>query len=393
MLRSHLLLSLLLFPSMIFGQVAISGVPFLQIVPGPGLYLNNGAFTALPSDDPYASWANPAQISNVGNGVGVGFFTSKTNWLPFNPDLTYHSTAFVAGGERGRYRYGVGLLRTLFDYGEQEQWDSDGNSNGTFTPKEFVNALSVGAGVDFGVQLNTGFTFKLGESRLGPSGLQVGNIIYQHAPIRVADIGVQLVYPTPQYLGVSAELAAGYAIRNFGGTLSYNHPDSDNKQEDSYPRSQNIGYSAALRHSMNTPGGRVETVRFDVSVDIEDLLVDPRTPTTSNGRFWRYTGIAGDVRFWDHFVMRDSDDRITIRQGWRVELFETIRMGKGWMNGPGFGQGNLSDGFEFDITRLADFALDIRSPLRVTYSSSNYELGNFQDSRPFKGLIIRWDLN
>lgn len=392
MYRGRIFLLFFLLPTILVGQCCITGVPFLEIIPGPGLYINSGAFTALPSNDLYASWANPAQISNFGQRVGVGFYTQKSDW--FISHISYHSSALAAGVERGRYRYGVGLLRTLFDFGEQEQWDSDGNSNGTFTSKEFVNALSVGAGVDLGIQLNTGLTFKMGESQLAPAGSMIGEHMYRHAPIRVVDFGVQLAYPTQQYRGVSAELALGYAIRNFGGTLSYRHPDSENPNYgDAYPRTQSLGYSGAIIHSMVTSKGRVNTLRFDASVDVQDLLVEVKTPFPSEGRLWNYTGTSGDIRVLDHLIQRKSDDRITIRQGWRIEFFETIRMGKGWMNGPRFGQGNRSDGFEFDITRLADFALEIRSPLRVTYSSSNYELGNFQDSRPFRGLTISWDLN
>jgi hypothetical protein len=308
--------------------------------------------------------------------------------------MSFHSSALAAGAERGRYRYGVGLLRTLFDYGEQEQWDSDGNSNGTFTSKEFVNALSVGAGVDLGVQLNTGLAVKMGESQLNPAGSMIGEHMYRHAPIRVVDIGVQLVYPTPQYRGVSAELALGYAIRNIGGTLSYSHPDSENPNYgDAYPRIQSLGYSGAIIHSMVTSKGRVNTLRFDASVDVQDLLVEVKTPYPSEGRWWNYTGTSGDIRVLDHLIRRKSDDRITIRQGWRIEFFETIRMGKGWMNGPAQVHSNRYNGFEIDITRLAEFAVDMDIPLTILYSQSDYELGNFQDSRPFRGLTISWDLN
>jgi hypothetical protein len=391
MYRKRILIPILLLPSIVVGQCCITGVPFLEIIPGPGLYMNSGAFTALPSNDIYAAWANPAQISNFGQRVGVGFYTQKSDW--FISDISFHSSALAAGAERGRYRYGAGLMRTDFDYGRQDYTDEHGNSLGSYSSREFVNALSVGAGVDLGINLNVGITYKHGESRLFPSGILMDNHFVNDAPIRVADIGIQMMVPIPKYMGVSAEFGVGYAIRNIGGTLSYKPKDSDSYQQDPYPRVQSIGYSGSVTHRIPTSRGEVKTITFDVSVNVEDLLVNPNLRNPSEGRRWSYSGPIGDIRVLDHFIRRKSDDRITIRQGWRVELFETIRIGKGWMNGPAQVRSNRYNGFEIDVTRLAEFAIEFRSPLTILYSQSDYELGNFQDSRPFRGLTISWDLN
>jgi len=68
-----------------------TAVPFIGIHPGPNLNAMAGAFTALPTNDVFGQYFNPAQLGNFGRerNFSFQFYPAKTKWLPvFNyPDL------------------------------------------------------------------------------------------------------------------------------------------------------------------------------------------------------------------------------------------------------------------------------------------------------------------
>jgi hypothetical protein len=327
---------------------------YLEYIPGSGLYLNSGAFTALPTDDPFAAWANPAQISNIGPRLSAGIYSTKTDVAPYlDNETNYQSYSVAAGGEKGRFQYGVGLMHT------------GSNARAFGLSDDFMTALSAGIGVDLGLQMNTGITLKNGE-------------------FTAVDLGIQLTYPTPRFMKTSAEMSVGYAMLNMGSSIDIFG------REYPYPRSQSLGYSLALVHHFITPKGPERTVRLDVSVDINDKLVEPIWPYPSEGRHWRYTSVLGNINVRDHLILRRSGDRIRISQGWRLHIFDTFRIGRGRTEGQSHYLVNHSNGYEIDLTRVLKFTYDFDTPISLVYSYSTASFSAQEQVRTFQGVSLGW---
>ena len=105
MLKNTYLIIMLLF-TFLFSHTVHSqtALPWLLVQPSPELNGMAGAFTALPTDDPYGSYYNPAQIGNFSRNTNFAahFYLNDVTWLPeyrvFNfQDLAYNNIAFGLG--------------------------------------------------------------------------------------------------------------------------------------------------------------------------------------------------------------------------------------------------------------------------------------------------------
>ena len=123
-----------------------TAVPFLLVQPSPELNGMAGAFTALPTDDPFGSFYNPAQIGNFGHqdNFATHFYLSDVTWLPqFNfSDLTYNNLGFGLGYNLQKIypkvplSVGLGYIRTRLELLDNHATDENGNDLGTFSSLE-----------------------------------------------------------------------------------------------------------------------------------------------------------------------------------------------------------------------------------------------------------------
>lgn len=177
---------------------------FLLIPPSPILNGMGQVGTALPTNEAYGFYYNPAQLGYTGQTVNAAlqFYPSKTDWLPaFNfGDLTYNNLALNLG-----YNFkdrspiiplsvGLGYMKGEINYGRNTLTDDQGNIIAVFDSKESYNAYGIGVGMEYFVNLSLGLTYKTINSQLVP--IQVGTWpIGGEAKTDAIDYGALLTVP------------------------------------------------------------------------------------------------------------------------------------------------------------------------------------------------------
>ena len=242
-----MLLITFLFSHTVHSQTAL---PWLLVQPSPELNGMAGAFTALPTDDPYGSYYNPAQIGNFSRNTNFAahFYLNDVTWLPeyriFNfQDLAYNNIAFGLGYNlqniypKVPLSIGLGYIRTSFEIQNHHVTDENGNDLGTFTSLETADAFSIGLTLDYVVLFSLGYTFKHISSDRSDRNIQVGaEMSDDHYSVNAGDFGAQLILPILKSYEFLSEnktvinnnfqpvlnISLGYAISNIGDKITYN---------------------------------------------------------------------------------------------------------------------------------------------------------------------------
>lgn len=329
-----------------------AGVPFLLLDVSPNLTGMAGTAVALPTNDVYGTWYNPAQLGNFSRtqNFGLGFYPANTDWLPtFNfSDLKWNSSAIAFGYTfNPNFPVHVGLSYTYLklDLGENAWQDDMGNLLGTFNSVESSNALSVGAGIDYYAQINFGLTYKYIKSELVPSYIHVGSEVRTaNATVSAFDLGLLMNYPVLnlfelnnvnkffRYFTPFLDLSIGYTLQNFGNEITYLQED----QADPLPRQSKLGYGISLGFNHEFEGNRINIIKINFSSEARDLLIVRKTNIISDsvatGSNFEYENFMGDINIMDNIILGKADENVANYNGWRIKIFDTFQYSKGYIN-------------------------------------------------------------
>lgn len=383
---------------------------FLRIPPSPLLNGMGRVGTALPTTDVHGFYFNPAQLGYASQTTNLAFqfYPTKTEWLPqFNiSDMTYNSYAMNLGYNIENifpdfhFNVGLGYMIGEINHGEFIYMDEEGKRK-SFESKEHFNEFGIALNTDYYFSLSAGVGYKKIDSKLSPHELVGIGKTYAF------DIGFLVTVPVLQYfpnIQLNIEnsenlfdayfnISLGYAITNIGGKVS----NTDYSQADAIPRTAQLGYSFSTGLNIRLNGVPFQVIGIDWSSEVNDLLVD-RYMTPDSVSAFRYQGLLGDIRFWDHFVRGKSDDKVETHMGWQVHLLEFVRYTTGHFNGPGWeiiktrGLGVEMSGF----LKLLDAGFDsdissISNHFNVQYFQSKYEVDTLDhplNKTKYKGLSI-----
>lgn len=266
---SILLFTLVLPASLLFGQVGITAVPFLQIEPDSRATGMGNTGVAI-ADNASAIFWNPA---------GLAFQSSSqvslthANWLPaFNADLFYDYLV-------GTYHIdGVGTIGghiTFLNLGEQTRTDETGLELGRFNSFEISAGLSYGFRISDNVALGTGLRYIY--SSLA-SGSVSGQDITPGSSVGVDFAG--LYKSNPFSMGSrEAQFSAGFNLANIGPGIQY----TDNAQKDPLPTTLRAGW--AYKMDLDSNGLNSLTFSNDISKIMarnERIGSDPDNPEYQN---------------------------------------------------------------------------------------------------------------
>lgn len=321
-----------------------TAAPFLLIQPSPELNGMAGAFTALPTDDPFGSYYNPAQIGNFGrhNNFAVHLYLNDMTWVPqFNfSNMTFNNFGIGLGYNFQKIypkvplSVGVGYIKTRLELINNHVTDENGNDLGSFTSLETVDAFSIGITLDYVVLFSLGYTFKIIESDLFDRHLQVGSETRGgNSTANAGDFGLQLVFPliksyeyfSEKKVSISnrikpfLDLSFGYTLSNIGDGMNY----IDELHFYPLPRQAKMGYAVSVGLKQITPDINISYFTFDWSSEARDILIE------RNLTGFTYNSSPGNIKFWDHVILAKSDDDVKIYQGWRIGVFESIRYSRG----------------------------------------------------------------
>ena len=390
-----ILLITFLFSHRVHSQTAL---PWLLVQPSPELNGMAGAFTALPTDDPYGSYYNPAQIGNFSRNTNFAahFYLNDVTWLPeyriFNfQDLAYNNIAFGLGYNlqniypKVPLSIGLGYIRTSFEIQNHHVTDENGNDLGTFTSLETVDAFSIGLTLDYVVLFSLGYTFKHISSDRSDRNIQVGaEMSDDHYSVNAGDFGAQLILPILKSYEFFSEnktvinnnfqpvlnISLGYAISNIGDKITYNA----DVQPDLLPRQARVGYAISAGLKQTTPDFNINLISFDWSSEARDLLVQ-----WSDDK-WEYQNSPGEIKFWDHVILAKSDDDVQIYQGWRLGVFETIRYSQGRFKSLYPDEFQKTWGLVISTKGLLKYLNTLTNDDTIDYISKHFELRYSQSS-------------
>ena len=314
-----------------------AAVPFLLFSPSAEANGMGGTTMAIPRFDPTASVFCPAQvgISALTTNVRLGFYPTHSG-LPAGyalQDMSYTAWAASAGVLLNDFvdlpfRVGIGLAyhRVDEDLGTFTLTGSSGPVPiGTFEAHENASGIVIGVGIEYLLRLGFGYTFRSVESHLSPVGTEQesgngeasGNVndysFLLDAPLVsiVEEIaGARLL--SSETVQPFLDLAGGLGWNNVGDKLVYVDP----AQADPFPRTARTGI--ALRGGVRI--GREtdwEIISAAWSREAEDLLVTKK----QNGT-WEYQSGLGDIQFGENVIQGRSNDDVTLRSGWQVQLGE-----------------------------------------------------------------------
>jgi hypothetical protein len=385
-----------------------TAVPFLLISPSPEANGQGCTSVSRISDDPYAIYFNPAHLglSSTQSNAMFSFYPSKTMWLPglgLN-DLTYNALVLCGGTNLEEYlsiplSVGVAYTRVDLNLGTFNRTSSTGPQIvGTFNGEEHNDAFSLGVGLDIGVKLAMGITFRRVESNLGNSGAgqEQGS---GSASAWSRDYGFIINVPIVDLTCKKSELMTGIApifdlsfgsaLTNVGGKMTY----IDKAQADPLPRNISIGTTLEIGFKFTRTDHKL--LSFTWSRQSDNLLVG----RDNLGSFYREG--YGDVDFFKNLVQGKRTETIDLSQGWQIGFAEIL-----YIRGGSFvGTGNRSfttEGLGLRLSGIFKLLQDIEAEkssellyivehFDIRYDQSDYETtetGHPLDNTEFSSLSI-----
>jgi hypothetical protein len=375
---------------LIFGLQSVSlsqgeaAIPFLVFPASPIQTAMGSTGTSLPTDDPYGFLLNPAQLgyTSQSNNLSFIFYPSSVDWLG-SPTLSINGIALNLG-----YNFkntfgipisvGIGFANPEINYGEfMRTGEGDPTPIGTFEAKDYYYAYSLGAGIDYYVQLYAGITYKSITSILSdqPVGEEQGS---GKAEASAIDYGFLLNVPIIRLIDENLSfdltqnipampflnLSFGYSKSNIGDEVSY----IDFAQADPLPRMVRLGYGISTGMDLQFEKTEINVLDISFTVDAEDILIDRET----SGSFDYQSGL-GDIDFGKNVIQIKGDDKVVSHAGLQISLLETLVIRNGHFSGRGFDE-RKTNGLEIRAKGLLKLLDKFSGDPTVKFISDHFDL-------------------
>lgn len=350
--------------------VSEAALLFLLISPSPRANGMGDTFMALPENDAMAAIYNPGNLGlfSLQNITSIGFYPQHVPWLPnLTSDLFYNCRAINFGFRLNKNFFaGMGYHYIFVDLGKQLFTDEHGNPYASFGNWEKAQALTLGIGGNFGVNMGLGMSIKYIESQLGARRIDSG---YKstRADIFAYDFGGVVQVPVFELLNPSFDLpltnnlslypllvpAIAYSLNNYGDEIVY----IDESQADPIARVARIGYSIDSGILLDFKNSSWKLISWKWAREAEDLLVKRSAP----GDRIEYQSGIGDIRFFHDLIEWKANPVIIKRGGWEINLGETFYFREGKYDDPEGLVFYKTTGYGIGITGLLKLGAEIFS--------------------------------
>ena len=340
-IRIYLSIVLLFALSNLLKAQGEAALPSLLLPPSPALNSMGAVGTSLPSSDPFALYYNPAQLGFMTDiNLAVHSFPSYSKWTPVL-DLKMFNYAFTLkydlrkAGINIPLSAGAGFLRSKFSFGNFV-YTASGSPEplGTFESYDAYNAISAGLSLDYDIRFGIGLTYKFIKSvlaefpddpdkgKLEASAIDYGFLVSIPVMKLISDnysfnfFGDTDLYP---YL----DFSLGGAVQNSGDEIYY----IDIAQSDPLPRNARLGYSFSAGIEGYIQGNRFRFLGIQTAIEAEDLLIKKDSSKLE------YQNFPGDIGLFGNVLGAKGDLNVVIHKGISVEIFETLGINFGSVNG------------------------------------------------------------
>jgi hypothetical protein len=263
----------------------------------------------------------------------------------------------------------------------------------------------LGAGIDYGVQIYSGLTYKSVTSILAPRDIGVGTEQGSgEANAGAFDFGFLLNVPVIKLIDDEADLdifqnvpsipffnfSVGYSQLNVGDEIYYIDP----AQADPLPRTARLGYGLSTGIDLKVQEMILRAIELGFTVDAEDLLVI-RNKDTSGISGFDYQSFLGDINIDKNIIQMKGDENVISRSGFKLDFVETLTITWGKYSGRSYD--NLkTDGITIrskGLIKLLDkFTSDptmkyIAKHFDIRYYKSTYSVDHWSE-RNFEGIAL-----
>ena len=352
-----------------------AAIPFLVFPVSPAQNAMGATGTSLPTDDTYGFLFNPAQLgyTSQSNNLSFIFYPSKIEWENFNQASLNGIGLNLGYNFKNLLNFplsvGIGFANPEINYGEFT------TTTGTFEPKDYYYAYSIGAGIDYYLQFYAGITYKSITSILSDQPAEQGGS--GKAEVSAIDYGFLLNVPiirlinenlnfdmiknvsTKPYLNFSL----GYAISNIGNEVVYFDP----AQADPLPRTARFGYGVSAGLNMQFEKFVLNAFDIAFTVDAEDILIEKDSLGSS------YQSGLGDIDFSKNVIQIEGDENVVSHAGLQISFLETVVLRSGHFSGKHFGE-IKTNGIEIRAKGLLKLLEELSDSPTIKFLSDHFDL-------------------
>ncbi len=338
-----------------------TAIPSLIIPPSAFNHSIGGAGVAVPTDDAFNVFSNPALLglSSRETNFSANFYPENIKIKPFNGDPYFYNFAISAGINLDKqmgipFSLGIGYLRQYSDLGNIVRISEDGSFLGRYLLEESLNSFYLAASTDFWIKLALGFGVKFISPESNPILIDEGITAFDFGIIAVAPIVKD--YVLSDELSGNFNLSAGYSLNNLGNEIKYNfdhdfiiYPNErDYYSPKSLPRSERLGIGLNINFDYDFKGTKIKILNVDFTSEANADLVK----IDSLG--YEYRSILSETNIWKNLIQAKSSENVINRLGWRLNLFEFISYsdGRKFEYNPYSDLNYTTSGFSFETTGI-----------------------------------------
>ncbi|TAL68090.1 MAG: hypothetical protein EPN82_11865 [Bacteroidetes bacterium] len=313
---------------------------FLLYSPSPVVTGMGGAGTAIPIDDPYNFFYNPAQLGlrDTNTNISFGIYPSSVNLSATNTKILFDNYAINGGYDFSKLlggfplSVGVGFLYQGIDYGEFTRTHESGQVSGTVHPYEKSATFSLGFGFNYLIKLSGGISYKLIWSEVPKiPGLYPYDSESMKGNADAFDLGILAEVPiiTKMNLGenlnFSFSASAGYTFANWGGDMVYK--TSNTIHGDPIARTARLGYGLRAGIDYKYKETDFKLIQIDWTSEANDLLVENVEKINQADTIYMSdykSSPLGNINFLDNVILLKNTSTSAInRHGVKFSVFET----------------------------------------------------------------------
>jgi hypothetical protein len=334
------LLSFLYLSNLVLNAQSVEA-DFLLFSPSPVVTGMGGAEAALPSDDPYNFFYNPAQLglNNENTNLSIGIYPSSVNVSSLS-NVLFNNFAVHGGYDCSKLlgglplSLGAGFLYQKIDFGEFLRTTDSGYVLGVVHPYEKATTFSLGFGFNYFIKIAGGISYKLIRSDM--SGYTIPNKMFFFTKGNadafdlgiLAELPILTSMPITENLSLNLSASAGYTFANWGSYMVYNLGSGS-----PIARTARLGYGLSTGIDYKIKETKIKLVKIDWTSEANDLLVknvlisNPPDTIYTQG----YKPPLGDINFWDNVIMlKNTSTSAVNRYGVKISFFETadIELGR-----------------------------------------------------------------
>ncbi|HVO72562.1 MAG TPA: hypothetical protein VMT35_00950 [Ignavibacteriaceae bacterium] len=352
--KSLLLILYILFCKQLSAQ-GEAALPFLNFQQSPMLKGAGEIGVSIPSDLSSGFYYNPAIL---------GFSSLRNHISPFYSWTDFGESYFFSG--ISSYSFGLNAGYNLkknendlplslgFGYIHQTL-DFNANSDNDIDNYDAFEGVSFGAGYDYFLLFNLGFSAKYYHSVMSDQVTE--SEVHSAKTSGIAlDFGALITVPISKlvlnkgfsvgentFIKPLCNFSLGYSVSNIGNKVYYVDP----AQADPLPRTARLGYTFDIGAALAYNGGEINLVEYSFTAEAEDLLIETIPVTELNGNFYDtfyeqgYQGFLGDISIGKNLIDLEGDNNVVIHKGHIFKLLETVFYATGR-----YGYGHLTPGIE-----------------------------------------------